>query len=292
MGHINLYDPSGVIRSQATGQPVEGATVTLYQVPGWRPKVSPDDDRPETCQSNRSKAEGEPWNQPAPTDVGIIVNPEVTTVDPLLSYQHTDSAGYYGWDVGEGCWYVTVAADGYEALTSPVVGVPPEVTDLNLVLTPTLPAVTVQLVKDATPALTITNGSALTYTLVVSASADTTLHLYDSLDRNLGWQGFVGDAPNTLTYTTGVLTGTVAFSATTPLTVTFAVTVTLPAASFVSEYARVANTAYYYFPGETLLQKRASNQVIRTVYDQATFEILAWFILGKKVPLQIKQATP
>jgi hypothetical protein len=38
--------------------------------------------------------------------------------------------------VSEGCWYVTVEATGYEPLTSPVVGIPPEVTDLNLALRP------------------------------------------------------------------------------------------------------------------------------------------------------------
>src|SRR5690606_32306788 len=48
----------------------------------------------------------------------------------------TNDIGYYGWDVAEGCWYVVVEAEGYDTLTSPVVGVPPEVTDLHLALTP------------------------------------------------------------------------------------------------------------------------------------------------------------
>ena len=55
---------------------------------------------------------------------------------PTLPYQYTTVAGYYGWDVPQGCWYVTVEAEGYESLVSPVVGVPPEVTDLDLALTP------------------------------------------------------------------------------------------------------------------------------------------------------------
>jgi hypothetical protein len=62
-----------------------------------------------------------------------------------FSRQQPDEIGYYGWDVSEGCWYVTVEAAGYAPLTSPVVGVPPEVTDLHLALTPVqeiyLPAV-------------------------------------------------------------------------------------------------------------------------------------------------------
>ena len=86
-------------------------------------------------------------------------------------------------------------------------------------------------------------------------------------------------APDTLTYTTGALTGTVTLSATTPLTITFAVQANLPAASFVSEYAQVANTAYYYFLGETLEQKRPSNIVTRTLYGPAGFSIFLPLVL-------------
>jgi hypothetical protein len=270
VGYIVLYDPSGYITDAQSQQPIAGALVTLYNVPGWEPKTGPDDDRPKTCESNLSKPADAPWSQPAPTDLGIVSNADVTPTDPRSPYQRTTVDGYYGWDVSEGCWYVTVEAEGYDSLTSPVVGVPPEVTDLNLSLTPE--GFDIQVVKSATPTFTITNGSAITYTLAVSASTDTTLHLYDELDPNLRWQGFVGDAPETLTYTTA-LTGAVALSATTPLTVTFAAKVDLPAASFVNEYAQVSNTAYYYFPGETLSMMRPSNTVTRTIYDKAAFEI-------------------
>jgi hypothetical protein len=34
----------------------------------------------------------------------------------------------------EGCWFVVVEAAGYARTISPVVGVPPAVTDLNLAL--------------------------------------------------------------------------------------------------------------------------------------------------------------
>jgi len=137
VAHVNLYDPSGTVTDAATGQPVADATVTLYRVPGWEPKTGPDDERPNTCQSHASKDPDAPWSQPAPTALGVVVNPEVTTVEPSLAYQLTGDAGDYGWEVGEGCWYVQVTAGGYFSLTSPVVGVPPAVTDLDLALTPT-----------------------------------------------------------------------------------------------------------------------------------------------------------
>ncbi len=57
-------------------------------------------------------------------------------MDPKVNPFITNSVGYYGWNVAEGCWYVVVEADGYNTLTSPVVGVPTEVTDLHLALTP------------------------------------------------------------------------------------------------------------------------------------------------------------
>ena len=136
IGTVTLFDPSGIITDAQTGNPVVGATVTLHQVPNWQPKTSPSDERPNTCQSHQSKGEDEPWSQPAPTELGVQVNTELTTVSPLVSQQTTNNVGYYGWDVPEGCWYVTVQAEGYEPLTSPVVGVPPEVTDLDLVLRP------------------------------------------------------------------------------------------------------------------------------------------------------------
>ena len=136
IGTVNLYDPSGNITNLFTHQPIVGATVTLYQVPNWRPRTSPSDTAVNTCESNDSKAAGVPWSQPAPTDEGLIVNTDLTTVAPLLSHQQTDVDGHYGWDVPEGCWYVVVRADGYETRTSPVVGIPPEVTDLDLGLIP------------------------------------------------------------------------------------------------------------------------------------------------------------
>ena len=180
---------------------------------------------------------------------GLGIDYRVQFVDPTYTY----ASEYYANQLD-----IDQATSVFITLGETRAGIDAELTPLA--------TATVQLVKSATPALTITNGSDLTYTLVLSASADTPLHLYDPLSGGLTWQGFVGTAPDTLSYTTGALTGTVALSATTPLTVTFAVQANLPAASFVSEYAQVANTAYYYFPGQTLAQKQPSNTVIRTVY--------------------------
>ncbi len=136
VGHITLYDPSGTITDAYTGRPVAGATVTLYHVPGWESRTGPDDTRPNTCESNLSKPPGAPWSQSAPTELGLLANADVTPIAPNLPFQQTTVEGYYGWDVSAGCWYVTVAAEGYKPLVSPVVGVPPEVTDLNLRLIP------------------------------------------------------------------------------------------------------------------------------------------------------------
>lgn len=126
-------------------------------------------------------------------------------------------------------------------------------------------------VKSAAPAVTVCNASLLIYRLVISTDIDTTLHLYDPLDSHLMWRGFVGAAPDTLTYAGGAITGTVALSATTPLTVAFAVRVNVPSESFVSEYARVSNTAYYAFPGETLMLAHPSNTQINNVVQTCTF---------------------
>jgi len=107
----------------------------------------------------------------------------------------------------------------------------------------------------------------LVYRLMLHTDIDTALRLYDPLDSHLTWQGFVGIAPDTLAYADGALTGTVALTAMTPLTVAFAVRVNVPPESFVSEYAQVSNTAYYAFPDETLLLAHPSNTQVNIVRD-------------------------
>jgi hypothetical protein len=131
-------------------------------------------------------------------------------------------------------------------------------TGIDAVLSPAV-------VKSATPAVTVTNGDVLVYQLLMHTDNNTVLRLYDPLDSNLTWQGFVGPAPDTLTYAGGALTGTVPLLAFTPYTIAFAVQVELPQESFVSEYAQVSNTAYYAFPDETLLLAHPSNTQVNVV---------------------------
>jgi uncharacterized repeat protein (TIGR01451 family) len=133
VGTIHLYDPSGVITDADTGAPIAGATVTLYRVPGWSARISPaQNTTPNTCESNLSRA-GD-WSQAAPTNLGVAADPSSGMIDPAANPLKTTAQGRYGWNVAAGCWYVVVSKTGYTTLTSPVVGVPSEVTDLDLKL--------------------------------------------------------------------------------------------------------------------------------------------------------------
>lgn len=136
IGQIVLYDPSGIVSDAVTGEPVVGATVHLYKVPGWTPRTESGPHPEDSCETNESKEPGAAWSQPAPTDEGMLVNAASPEISPNVNPFITNSIGYYGWDVAEGCWYVEVAAEGYADLVSPVVGVPSEVTDLDLELQP------------------------------------------------------------------------------------------------------------------------------------------------------------
>ncbi len=133
---IIRWDPAGLISNIVTGEPIPGATVMLYNVPGWHPKQSQGDNTEKTCQSHLSKDVNTPWNQPAPTEQGVIALTASEMFTPAVNPLITSGVGRYAWDVTEGCWYVTVKADGYQDITSPVVGVPPAVTDLDVAMTP------------------------------------------------------------------------------------------------------------------------------------------------------------
>lgn len=135
VGRVVFYDPSGIVTDDTTGQPVDGATVVLHHVPGWRPQT-PGDTGADTCETLDTRGP-DGWTQPAPTAQGVVATVASGTFTPDVNPQVTDADGRYGWDVVAGCWYVTVEADGYAPVTSPVVGVPPEVTDLDVALTPT-----------------------------------------------------------------------------------------------------------------------------------------------------------
>jgi len=134
VGH-GLIDPSGFITDSETGDPIVGATVQLFTIDGWVPKTGPADTRPNTCHTVDSRPSV--WNDmpPAPL-IGRLGNPlaDPQEIDPVQNPLLTDNTGYYAWDVAAGCWYIVVTADGYETRISPVVGVPPEVTDLHLTM--------------------------------------------------------------------------------------------------------------------------------------------------------------
>ena len=140
---IQLHDPSGNILDALTGQPIAGAMVMLHKVPGWQPHNADGSNHTAdaTCESHYSRLAGIGWNQPAPTETGVRVDPllQAQEFSPAVNPQITGSDGRYAWDVATGCWYVTVEAAGYAPAISPVVGVPPAVTDLHLALQP-LPA--------------------------------------------------------------------------------------------------------------------------------------------------------
>ena len=144
VGQFTLYDPSGLITDAQTGGLITGATVTLYRVPSATPDTATETNDCRTVDTRPSATDGQfgSWSALSAETLssGNMVNPAVDQsggtplFDPAVATQVTGSDGHYGWNVAEGCWFVTVEADGYETAVSPMVGVPPEVTDLNIAL--------------------------------------------------------------------------------------------------------------------------------------------------------------
>ena len=99
----NIYvDPSGTIYDECSGEPLDGATVTLVR------ESPPDSDN---FVSPASSAH-------IPAD-----NPEITATD-----------GAYGWVVIPGTYKVVASKSGYVTGESAELSIPPAVTDLNLTL--------------------------------------------------------------------------------------------------------------------------------------------------------------
>jgi len=132
-GTPQLYDPSGIITDATNGQPIVGATVTLYrQIPGL-PDTST---LTRQCRTIDTRG-GSVWTGTAP-DTGVFEQPGFlpAQMSPDVNPQITGADGRYGWNVVTGCWYVKVSAPGYASKISALVGVPPEVTDLHIALQP------------------------------------------------------------------------------------------------------------------------------------------------------------
>jgi uncharacterized repeat protein (TIGR01451 family) len=199
IGRIVLYDPSGIISDAVTGQPVQGATVTLYRIPGWRPDTATETRECRTIDTRN----GNTWNNEPAADptLGAAMNTVVDAalMSPNINPQITNSIGYYGWDVAEGCFYVIVTAEGYQPKISPVVGVPPEVTDLDLKLTPN-PLLTVIRAGDGGGTVTSTPaGINCGQDCSESYDVDTVVTLTATPDANSTFSGWSGACTGTTT---------------------------------------------------------------------------------------------
>lgn len=138
VGSVVLFDPSGVITDAQSGEPIPDATVTLHQVPDALPDK---DGQTNDCRTVETRSGGSWDNLPAANVVDEqSVDPvldainNTVRIDPAVNPQVTGTDGSYAWDVIEGCWYITIEAPGYQSRISPLVGVPPEVTDLDMQL--------------------------------------------------------------------------------------------------------------------------------------------------------------
>ena len=209
IGKIQLFDPSGFVTDAVTDQKIIGATVYLYEVPTWTPWTNADVAKTATqCETITTRGAG--WDQPAPTQLGVLADPESGRQDPEGSMQLTNSNGRYGWDVAQGCWYVVVSKAGYETKVSPVVGVPPEVTDLDIELTP-LPDTTAPAKVGTLKALPVAGGTSPDTNIAKKAKVNFT----KPTDADLA-----GFELKVKTGTTTVKTLTLAKTVTLPYTVT------------------------------------------------------------------------
>jgi hypothetical protein len=200
IGKVQLIDPSGIITDALSGEPIEGATVQLFKLPGWSAKQHVADSGAMTCDTLLTKDAEVTWNEmdPAPTDEGIPADPQADPqeIDPLQSSQTTGTDGRYGWDVAAGCWYVVVKAEGYKSRISPAVGVPPAVTDLDLALVPQN-SPTMQL--SANSISVSEDGGSVSIEVTVSAASGSVSVDYATSD---GW----AEAGTDYTATSGTLT--------------------------------------------------------------------------------------
>lgn len=173
VGTVVLYDPSGVITDATTDEPVEGSIVTLHVVPFAEPDTSSET---KDCRTVETRPE-ESWEQAPAADLGDGVEVDESidppTIDPTVNPQTTNNEGRYGWDVAAGCYFIVVAAPGYETRVSPLVGVPPEVTDLDLALTPIVTTTTTSTTTTTVPSTTTTTTTTTTSIPITSTTTTT-----------------------------------------------------------------------------------------------------------------------
>jgi hypothetical protein len=68
--------------------------------------------------------------------MGQEVDPAAGQISPAKNPLLTDAHGRYSWTVPAGCWFVLVTnPPDYYPVTSPVLGVPTAVDDLNVAMT-------------------------------------------------------------------------------------------------------------------------------------------------------------
>ncbi|NJM41565.1 MAG: hypothetical protein HC853_12780 [Anaerolineae bacterium] len=141
LGEVQFVDPSGRILDAKTGNPIEGATVHLYRIPNALPDRNGQPNSG-TCRTIETRG-GSDWSNVTTATLvsSQVISPvldalrDTQQISPTINPQRTGSDGRYAWDVVEGCWYISVAALGYQSRVSPLVGVPPAVTDLDIRLT-------------------------------------------------------------------------------------------------------------------------------------------------------------
>jgi len=118
----------GQVTDARSHKPIEGAKISLYQLPLARPDT--------LTQTGDCRINGA-WESEPPVTVtlGVPLNPEVNgTITPAINSITVASQGQFAWTLGEGCWYVLAQAVGYESQTSPAFGVPPVMTKLQIEL--------------------------------------------------------------------------------------------------------------------------------------------------------------
>ena len=164
-----LIDPSGYIYDRESGRRLHGATVTVF----WIPCDEPDD---AYWSSKPGEDEyGTPWNAA-----------EYSLRNPLT----TNEAGQYGWDVPSGWWRVRCEKAGYETVWSEWLPVPPPQLEVNLGMTRTAPAFTLELTDNTSTSAAVL----LTNTCCYEEVSHIFLAAYDS-DGKMVAARKVEDAP-------------------------------------------------------------------------------------------------